>query len=178
MNNAIFLDRDGTLIEDAGYLSDPSQVRVYDFTIKALRLLQPYYKFFIVTNQAGIAKGIVTKEQVDTINDHVVRELSLSGIIIEQVYCCPHKTEDNCNCKKPSPYFLKLAERDFGIDITRSFMIGDHPADVLCAKNAGAQGIYILTGHGEKHAGEVEPGFTVKRDLLEAAEYILANHAT
>lgn len=177
MTKAVFLDRDGTLIEDAGFLSDSSQVSFFGFTFEALQKLQPRFKLFIVSNQSGIAKGIVTREQVDEVNSFVLKELALQGIQITRLYYCPHKNEDNCVCKKPSPYFLEQAAAEFGIDLSQSFMIGDHPSDVLCASNAGAKGIYILTGHGGSHAAEVKPGYPVKKDLLEAVHFILENSA-
>lgn len=173
MTKAVFLDRDGTLIEDAGFLSAPSQVSFFGFTFEALQKLQSHFKLFIVSNQSGIGKGIVTKEQVDQVNSFVLNELAMHGIEIARLYYCPHKNEDNCVCKKPSPHFLKQAAVEFGIDLSQSFMIGDHPSDMFCATNAGAKGIYILTGHGSSHASEVGPGYPIKKDLGEAVQFIL-----
>ena len=174
MRAAVFLDRDGTLIDDRGHLSDPEQVFFYPETVPALRLLQRDYLLFIVTHQSGIGKGILHPSDVVGVNQYVVAELARAGIRIEKVYCCPHERADNCACIKPKPYHLREAAAEFGIDLTRSFVIGDHPHDVELARNAGARGIYVLTGHGQKHRAELDPegGYIICEDIIKAARHI------
>jgi histidinol-phosphate phosphatase family protein len=170
---AVFLDRDGTLIEDRGFLGDPEQVELFPETIEALRRLSGEFELFIVTNQRGVAEGVTSLASVQRVNDHVVRLLREAGVVIRAVYCCPHRREEGCECIKPKPFFLRRAEREHGIDLARSFAIGDHPHDVELAANAGARGIFVLTGHGEKHRDELPASCVVVPGIREAADYIL-----
>jgi D-glycero-D-manno-heptose 1,7-bisphosphate phosphatase len=105
-----------------------------------------------------------------------VAELRRNGVVVSEVYCCPHLREDACVCVKPKPYFLEMAAEAHGLDLSQSFTVGDHPHDVQFAENAGATGIYVLTGHGAKHRAELPPGRVVVPGILEAAEWILAAH--
>lgn len=173
---AVFLDRDGTLIEDAGFLRGVAQVEFYPQTFRALRRLNGFV-LFIVTNQSGIAKGHILAEEAHTVNDFVVRSLAEEGSRIEAVYCCPHQRSDGCACMKPSPHFLRIAASEYEIDLTRSFVVGDHPSDVELAHAVGAKGIYVLTGHGQKHHAELQVPATVVADIAAAADAILEIHA-
>lgn len=170
---AVFLDRDGTIIKDNGYIGDINKVSFYAFTFDALKKAQTLFKLFIITNQAGIAKGLVTADDVATVNSYILKVLSDNGIGIELLYCCPHKKEDNCKCRKPKPYFIEHAVNEYGLDVRRSFVIGDHPSDVMLAKNTGMQGIYVLTGHGKKHRHEIDDDVIVKRNLYFAVDHIV-----
>jgi len=171
--SAVFLDRDGTLIEDRGHLRSPSQVAFFPDTIAALQSLGQSFRLFIVTHQPGIAEGTIQAAEVAQVNDHVVRHLARAGICIERVYCCPHRRSDDCECIKPKVYHVCMAAREFGIDLSKSFVIGDHPHDVELARNAGATGIYVLTGHGTKHRQELPAGALVASGIGEAAALIL-----
>jgi len=173
---AVFLDRDGTLIEDVGFLRDVALVDSYPQTFSALRRLGDFV-LFIVTNQSGIAKGQIRPEEARAVNDHVVQRLAEEGTRIRAVYCCPHQRNDGCECMKPNPYFLRTAERDHEVDLTRSFVIGDHPSDIELAHTVGAKGIYVLTGHGAKHHAELQVPATVVADIGEAARLIVRTHA-
>ncbi|MBL8024859.1 MAG: HAD family hydrolase [Fibrobacteres bacterium] len=170
---ALFLDRDGTIIRDGGYLSKPSQVKLYPYTISALKKLQKRFLLFIITNQSGISRGEVTAEQVKSVNDFIVLTLRKKRVIINEVYSCPHQTKDNCRCKKPKPYFLKKAAKDFSLNLKDSFIIGDHLSDAECGIRAGATPLYVLTGHGMKHRADVPVGIKICRNLKNAAEHIL-----
>lgn len=170
---AVFLDRDGTLIEDRGHLGDPAQVVFFPETAPALRRLDGRFLLFIVTNQNGVAKGFTRLEDVRRVNDHVVATLRSASVEIREVYTCPHQRSDGCPCIKPNPHFLRQAEADHGIDLARSFVVGDHPADVELAANAGARGIFVLSGHGEKHRAEVRVPCDVVRGIAEAVERIV-----
>ncbi len=170
---AIFLDRDGTLIEDRGDLRDPGDVVFFSDTIVALLRLQEHFRLFIVTNQSGIGKGLITTAEVDRVNAHVVERLQQEGVHIEQVYCCPHRRDERCACIKPNPLFLEQAARDYGLDLVNSFTVGDHPHDVQLAEYAGAKGIYVLTGHGQKHRRDLPPNKIIVPGIREAAEWIL-----
>lgn len=170
---AVFLDRDGTIIEDCGDLSNPSQVVWFRDTVSSLRRLTGCFHLFIVTNQSGVAKGTITLQNVDRVNTYVSSRLAQHGIPIVETYVCPHERVSGCRCIKPKPYFLKRAERDFRIDLSRSFVVGDHPHDVELARTVGATGIYVLTGHGLKHRGGIPADTLVANGISEAAEQIL-----
>lgn len=174
---AIFLDRDGTIIEDRGYLRDPSEVRFIPGAAEALAALAETYLLFMVTNQTGVGKGLLTMDEVDIVNQYVRQTLADAGAGIVHTYVCPHLREDNCPCIKPKPHFLELASRDYGIDLAASFAIGDHPHDVTFAENAGARGIYVLTGHGVKHRPELPEDTVVVSCINAAAQWIRAHAA-
>jgi len=176
---AVFLDRDGTLIEDRGDLSHPEEVVWYEDTVPSLLRLADCFDLFMVTNQPGVAKGAISREAVDRVNAYVFSYLAQHGIPIAAVYVCPHERADGCNCRKPNPYFLRKAERNFRVDLGRSFVVGDHPHDVEFANNVGATGIYVLTGHGKKHREEIPEDAVVTEGIGNAAEEILvrARHA-
>ncbi|MGD2093480.1 MAG: HAD family hydrolase [Phycisphaerales bacterium] len=169
-NAAIFLDRDGTIIEDVGHLKTPSDVVFFPGTFGALRALRKHFLLFIVTNQPGVAEGVISRENVNCVNAYLIKTLAESGIDIADIYVCPHSRSENCVCIKPKPYFAKKAAEDYDIDLQRSFVVGDHPHDIQLAKNVGARGIYVLTGHGHKHLPELQEGVEVVEGIIEAAE--------
>lgn len=170
---AVFLDRDGTIIQDRGHLSSVLDVIFINGSIEALKKLQRHFLLFMVTNQSGIAKGIIDHDDVKTVNDHMVKLLADEGIKIKKIYVCPHHSTDNCQCIKPKRYFLDDAIKNFKIDISRSFSIGDHPCDVKLAENAGGTGVYVLTGHGSKHRNEIENTTPIFENLNKATEWII-----
>jgi len=171
---AVFLDRDGTLIEDRGHLCDPSEVVFYPQAFGALRSLQERFLLFIVTNQRGVAEGLLTRQDVDRVNAHVLARFAQEGVTITDVYCCPHTREEGCQCIKPKPYFIQEAVRQYGVRPEESFAVGDHPHDADFAQNVGGTGIFVLTGHGEKHQHELSDDTIVAADIEEAATCILA----
>jgi D-glycero-D-manno-heptose 1,7-bisphosphate phosphatase len=171
---AVFLDRDGTLMEDLGYLDDPARADLFPDTIPALRRLGERFLLFIVTNQSGVGKGLIRYDDVCRVNERVRKTLDEAGIPIREVYCCPHQRSDGCLCRKPNPHFGKLAEQAHGVDLGNSFVVGDHPADVEFAANLGARGIYVLTGHGRKHRDEVTVPCAVVPGIAAAVEEILS----
>ncbi len=180
MNNnrkaAVFLDRDGTIIEDIGHLRDPSDVVFFPEIFEALRKLQEHFHLFIVTNQGGIAEGRVTRREANRVNHGIVSALFDRGIEVQDVYTCPHRRSDNCRCIKPKPYFLSKAAELYGINLNASFTVGDHPHDIQLARNVGARGIYVLTGHGWKHLDELPEDTEITSGMAEAAETIMSHH--
>jgi L-threonylcarbamoyladenylate synthase len=174
---AVFLDRDGTLIEDCGHLRAPAEVVFFPDTVHALLRLQESFRLFVVTHQRGIADGIVSAAEVAQVNEFVVAELRRHGVVITEVYCCPHRRDQGCVCIKPKPYFLEEAARTYGLDLARSFVVGDHPHDVGLAVNAGAGGVYVLTGHGARHRAELPPCRAIVPGIREAADWIVAARA-
>ena len=175
---AVFLDRDGTIIEDRGHLRDVSDIVFFADTFEALRRLAEHFLLFIVTNQPGIAYGQISRDDAVAVNDAVVATLRERGITITEVYMCEHERRDDCRCIKPKPYFLDEAAKTYGLDLTNSFVVGDHGHDIELAHNAGAQGIYVLTGHGRKHLAELPEGAETMAGIGEAAEWILSHRST
>jgi len=171
--NAVFLDRDGTLIHDKGFITDPDDVVFYKLTFEALRMLQEKFELFVISNQSGIAKGRQSVKETERVNRHVVRRLTAEGIKIRDLYFCPHDREDNCRCIKPKPFFAQKAAADHGICLSGSFSIGDHPHDVELARNFGGTGVYVLTGHGRKHTCELRKNVFAAKNILAAANHIL-----
>ncbi len=172
MIRGLFLDRDGTIIEDRGDIASPDEVVFFEGTFSALARLQNHFHLIIVTNQSGVSKGTITMDEVNSVNQFVVDTLAKRGIVIQEVFVCPHKRTDNCVCIKPNPHFPYLARDRFGISLSHSYAVGDHPHDVELAHRVGGKGIYVLTGHGEKHRREVPAGTTIARDITEAADCI------
>ncbi len=175
-NAAIFLDRDGTIIEDHGHLRNPSEVVFFPETFKALQQLQKHFLLFIVTNQSGVAKGVINRNNVNCVNTHVIMTLAEAGVEICDLYVCPHGRSEKCRCIKPKPYFLRKAAELYGINLNASFTVGDHPYDIELARNVGAKGIYVLTGHGWKHFDELPEDTEIVSGMTEAAGAIMSHH--
>jgi D-glycero-D-manno-heptose 1,7-bisphosphate phosphatase len=170
----LFLDRDGTLIEDCGHLRNKSQVKFIPGAVEALKRIENEYIFFIITNQPGVADGALTLHEVNSVNNYIVRHLADAGISIQDVYVCPHRRDGGCLCIKPKPYFLHQAASKWDIDLRLSVVVGDHPTDMELARNVGGCGIYVLTGHGRKHLNELQPDQLVVPQLKEAVDLIFA----
>ena len=156
MKSAVFLDRDGTINEDAGYICTLDELKFIPRAFDAMRMLQEKHDLFIVTNQSGVARGFFTEEDLVKFQNEFDKILKDEGINIKKTYYCPHLKEDGCKCYKPSTFFMNEAEKEFNIDLNKSFVIGDHPHDIEMAHEAGASSVYLLTGHGQKHKPELE----------------------
>jgi D-glycero-D-manno-heptose 1,7-bisphosphate phosphatase len=176
INTAIFLDRDGTINEDVGDLCDIKKLNFIPGAIDALKILQKYFLLFIITNQSGINKGIFTEKEFLEFNAFFLNCLEKENIKIQKVYFCPHTTEQNCECKKPKIFFITEIKKKYNVDLNNSYTIGDHPHDVEMGQNAGTKSIYLLTGHGTKHLGQLKskPVFVAK-NLYDATLWILKN---
>ncbi len=179
MNKAVFLDRDGTLNYDKGYIYKIEDFQFLPKAVEALKLLKDDFFLFIITNQSGIGRGYYTMEDAHKFNNHLLNELKQEGISIKKTYICPHAPGDNCDCRKPSHKFVADAKKEYDIDLEHSWVIGDHPWDVEMGIKAGCRTIYLLTGHGEKHSGELDkhnirPDF-IAEGLFEAASIIRKN---
>jgi len=174
-NRAVFLDRDGTIMEDSNYVGDVERVLVIPSAAAALRQLQDGgYKLFIVTNQSGVGRGYFSREAVESIHAHLDEYFGKHGVHFDRYYVCPHHPEDNCDCRKPKPKFLLDAAREYGLDLSRCFMVGDRTSDIQAGINAGAPTILVLTGAGRETVakGEVKPDH-VAEDIGAAAAWIL-----
>lgn len=171
---AIFLDRDGTIIKENGYIDKTLNVEFFPYTYKSLELLQKHFLLFIITNQSGISRGLISESDVQEVNKYITETLKTKGITIFDTFYCPHRNEDNCNCKKPGPYFLYKAAQLYNLDLMKSYMIGDHPSDVECGINAGVTPIYLLSGHGKKHKDELIFNSKICNNLSDASKYIIS----
>lgn len=173
MKKAVFLDRDGILVEDPGYVHKLEDFKLVENAVEGLKLLKNF-QLFIITNQSGIGRGVYKVEDFLKFNSHLIKELEKNKIKIEKTYYCPHTPEDNCGCRKPKTKFLKDAEKEFGIDLKESFVIGDRKSDFELGRNAGCKTIHVLTGNGLNSKNDVAPDYFAK-DLVDAAEWILKN---
>ena len=172
---AVFLDRDGVLVEDVHFLKEPGQIQLLPGVPGALRSLQDLFCIIVVTNQSGIARGLFTEDNLLAIHTDLVNRLSAQGALVDDIYYCPHLPEASiakyrvdCGCRKPRPGMLLRAGSDWGIDLTRSFLVGDRPRDVEAARAAGVSGIIV----GESNSDR-EPSVAACQDLAQAADLIL-----
>jgi D-glycero-D-manno-heptose 1,7-bisphosphate phosphatase len=155
MNRAVFLDRDGTIIKDRGHINDVKDVVFYNYTFDCLKELQKDFLLFIITNQPGVSKGIISVDSLNRIHTYILHKMGEHGIDIKEIYCCTHRKEDNCLCRKPNTVFIDSAKDKYSIDLENSFVIGDHPSDIELAIKIKTNGIFVLTGHGQKHFCEL-----------------------
>ena len=168
--SAVFLDRDGTLIEDKGFLGDPAGVVVLPTVVDALRLLSAHgFAIIVISNQSGIARGLLDDARVRSVNAEIVRRLEDDGVTIDGWYWCPHY-DDGCRCRKPEPALVHRAVDDHGLTLDGGAVIGDRGSDVELGQRLGMAGIAV--GGPADYVGP-EPDLRA-RTLLEAAEWIVA----
>jgi D-glycero-D-manno-heptose 1,7-bisphosphate phosphatase len=173
---AVFLDRDGTIIEDVHYLADPGDIAFLPGAIEALRMLAAAgYRLVVATSQSGIARGLYSVEQYRTIEARMEELLRMHGLELDGVYFCPHHPDltGPCECRKPGTGMFRDAERNLGIDLTRSVYVGDRLRDVVPALELGGVGILVGTGSGEAATAQIPEGIEVVPDLREAAHSIV-----
>lgn len=184
---AVFLDRDHTVIEDPGYLSDPDAVKLLPGVERAIRsLTQAGYKIVVVTNQSGVARGLLTIEMLDAIHTEMRRQLAADGAHVDAVYYCPYHPSGTVeeyaiesDLRKPQPGMLLKAAEDLDIDLAESWMVGDSARDVEAGQRAGCRTIRLRTGRtrspGEAMDDDLQADYAV-RTLPEAAKLILQPH--
>ena len=143
-SRAVFLDRDGTMIVDKGYISHPAQVKLLPGVPEALAVLQGMgFKLIVISNQSGIGRGMMTVRDVDRVNRRVYDLFSERGVLLTDFYYCPHRPEDRCGCRKPKSGLLFQAMKDYQIDAGPSFFAGDKWTDVLAAQGAGVRPVLL-----------------------------------
>src|SRR5881396_970736 len=171
LSAAVFVDRDGTIIEDRDYCSDPNDVKIFPGAPEALRRLKSNgFKLIIITNQSGIGRGLFTLEQYRAVEAEVLRQLG-DGLI-DASYFCPDAPGQHCNCRKPAPGMIVEATQEHQIDLSRSFLIGDKEIDVECGHNAGVRAIRVKTGPQCDTTDSTADW--IAEDLPTAAEIILS----
>jgi D-glycero-D-manno-heptose 1,7-bisphosphate phosphatase len=182
LNKAVFLDRDGTIIEDTGYISAPEEVKFIPGAIEAVKKLnQAGYKVIIISNQSGVARGILNEAMLQSIDKTMHRKILNGGAHIDGSYYCPHHPEHGvypyrqyCECRKPHPGLIKKATREHEIDLSKSFMVGDKATDIETGKRAGVKTLFVLSGRGAEETKELkEKPDHLADNLPEAAEWIL-----
>jgi D-glycero-D-manno-heptose 1,7-bisphosphate phosphatase len=170
---AVFLDRDGTVnvgVPKYERVSSLDKVELLPNTLEALRKLAKLdYTVFFITNQAGLAEGLITWDEFNKINAKVLELIAPSSITITETFVCPHSEQDNCECRKPNPKLLLDAAKKYNIDLHESWMIGDRPSDVMTGVNAGTKTILVKTGVPTVESAEAT---TTVPTLLEAIAYI------
>lgn len=177
---AIFLDRDGTINEDIGYVSSPAELTLYPWAARAIRLInEAGWKAIVITNQSGVARGLYTEEILGDIHNKMIEEMKREGARVDAVYYCPHHPEIGdhryrlaCDCRKPQAGLLYRAASDHNIDLAGSFVIGDKSSDIQMAERAGARSALVLTGYGIYARDECNPG-VIAENLLAAVRLIL-----
>lgn len=177
----VFVDRDGTIIDETGYLSDPDRARLLPNAAQALRMLNDLgVPVIVISNQSGIARGMYAARDVEKVNSRIRDLLQAEGAFLDQMYYCPHHPDYDveCDCRKPQPGLLIKGAREFGILLDKSFMIGDKLIDIQAGKAAGTQAIFLRTGDGEKELERAREEIVVTadricEDLLEAVQWIL-----
>ena len=184
----MFLDRDGTINEDVGHLDRLERLSLFPSSIDAVRLLnQAGLPVVVVTNQGGVAAGLVDETFVHEVHDVLRRRFEEGGAAIERFYYCPHDPHAvvaayrrDCDCRKPEPGMIHRATADLGLDPTRSYVVGDKWSDVMLARNVGATGMLVRTGYGVTQAARPDrpEDAVVVADLMAATVRILEQRST
>ena len=188
-NIAVFLDRDGTINEEVGYLDSLDKLKIIPAAYEAIRLInKSCMKAIVVTNQAGVARGFFTEKFVRQTHEIIQASLLQKRASIDKFYYCPHHPTEgtgiylqNCNCRKPLPGMLRQAAHDLNIELRSSYMIGDTYRDMETAKKVGVKGILVNTGYGCEVLQDVSPDVAtaenkpdfVAEDILEAVKWIM-----
>jgi D-glycero-D-manno-heptose 1,7-bisphosphate phosphatase len=186
MRSAVFLDRDGTVIDEVGYLHRSNQLALYPWTAGAIRAFnRAGLPVVVVTNQSAIAKGLLTERELEEIHRELTGLLAAGGACIDAYYYCPHHPKGSvaeyalaCGCRKPATGLVDRAARELGIDPRRSFVVGDKWVDVGLARGVGAKAILVRTGHGaaeeQRRPANLDADAVVD-NLAAAASWILIN---
>ncbi len=185
-NRAVFIDRDGTISEEVGYVNHPSRYRVFSYSAEAIKLLnQAGWLAVLVTNQAGVARGYFAEEMIGRVHTVLNEELARGGARLDAIYYCPHHPtvgqapyRQTCDCRKPRPGLIRRAADEHNIDLPKSWMVGDRYSDVEFAHAAGVRSAFVLSGYGlgewehQRHIWKQQPEI-VADNLLDAVQKIL-----
>ena len=184
MKRAVFLDRDGTLIEESGYLDRLERLSFFPYSVDAVRVLnRSGLAVVVITNQAGIARGIVKESFVEEAHQHIAQRLETGGAKIDAFYYCPHfpggvvePYNRTCDCRKPQPGLLQRAAADLDLDLEHSFVVGDRWHDLAAGQAVGASGVLVRTGIGWRDEATPDPHTVpdaIVDNLMDAAAWIL-----
>ncbi len=170
----VILDRDGTIIVERHYLSDPAQVELLPRTAQGLRrLCEMGLDLLVITNQSGIGRGFFDEARLKLIHARMIELLHHEGVVLDGIYYCPHLPDDQCDCRKPRPGLLHLAAREKDFPLQACFVIGDKACDIELGQQVGATTLLVQTGYGKQAAAEmtVQPDYIVD-DLDAASDFI------
>jgi D-glycero-D-manno-heptose 1,7-bisphosphate phosphatase len=181
---AVFLDRDGTISEEVGYINHPSRFRLFPYAAAAIKHLnESGWLAIVITNQAGVARGYFPEEMVETVHAKMTKQVDDGGGRIDAIYYCAHHPSVgeppyrlDCDCRKPKPGLISRAAQDLKIDLDRSWMIGDRYSDIELARNAGVKCVFVMTGYGRGEWEHQRSGWTQQPDLV-AENLLEAVHA-
>ena len=184
---AVFIDRDGTISEEVGYVNHPSRFRLFPYSPDAVRKLnESHWLAIVVTNQAGVARGYFSEDIILKVHEHLNDELNSQQVRLDAIYYCAHHPtvgdppyRRDCDCRKPKAGLIHRAMQDFDIDLSRSWMVGDRYSDIELAKNAGLRSAFVLSGYGRgewefQRAGWKYQPDIVCENLFEAVESIVS----
>lgn len=185
---AVFIDRDGTISEEVGYINHPSRFRLFPYSAEAIKLLNnDGWLAILITNQAGVARGYFSEDIIVSVHDQLKRDLEVEAAKLDAVYYCAHHPTVGeppyrleCDCRKPKTGLIDCATKDFEIDLTASWMIGDRYSDIELARNAGLHSAFVLSGYGrgeweyQRGSWKHEPD-VVSENLLEAVKIIVTS---
>jgi D-glycero-D-manno-heptose 1,7-bisphosphate phosphatase len=171
---AVFIDRDGTISEEVGYVNHVSRYRVFPFAAEAVRALNAAgWLAILVTNQAGVARGYFKEELIGEVHKVLTDELERGGARLDAIYYCPHHPtvgeppyRFDCDCRKPRPGLIQRAAADFRLDLARCWMVGDRYGDTELARNAGVRSAFVLTGYGRGELEHQQPAWRHRPDLV------------
>ena len=183
---AVFMDRDGTISEEVGYVNHHSRYRVFPYSGEAVRLLnEAGWLAILITNQAGVARGYFTEDVITAVHGVLTAELEKKGARLDAIYYCAHHPSVgdepyrfDCDCRKPKPGLIERAAREFDIDLSQSWMVGDRYSDIELARNAQVRSAFVLSGYGrgeweyQRPAWKHQPD-VVAENLLQAVKRIV-----
>jgi D-glycero-D-manno-heptose 1,7-bisphosphate phosphatase len=185
-NQAIFLDRDGTVNEEMGHINHPDRLIVLPKVPEAIKLLkEKHFKVILITNQSGVAQGYFPIELINEINGLLQKTLAKSNATLDAIYYCPHHPHAlishyrrDCSCRKPKPGLIYKAQTDFNLELKKCYVVGDRFRDIALAHNVGAKGVLVLTGYGKGELKYIAPYHClnphfIAQDLYEAAQWII-----
>jgi D-glycero-D-manno-heptose 1,7-bisphosphate phosphatase len=187
MKRAVFIDRDGTISEEVGYINHASRFRLFPYAASAIKHLNENgWLAIVTTNQAGVARGYFSEDMIKTVHAAMTKGLEGGGARLDAIYYCAHHPSVgetpyrvDCDCRKPKPGLISRAARDFDIDLDASWMVGDRYSDIELARNAGVQSAFVLSGYGrgewehQRAAWKEQPDL-VAENLLEAVRMIVS----
>lgn len=191
MNRAVFMDRDGTISEEVGYINHPSRYKVFSYSAEAVRLLNENgWLAILITNQAGVARGYFKEKMIHDVHYVLETELAKSGAELDAIYYCSHHPSvgdapyrKDCDCRKPKPGMILRAAKKFDIDLSQCWMIGDRYSDIELARNANVNAAFVLSGYGlgewefQRKMWKHKPDL-VAENLLEAVKGIIETAET
>ncbi len=173
--NTIFLDRDGTIIEEKDFIKTPDEIEFLPGSIEAIKILKELgYKIIVISNQSGIGRGILTEEMVNRVNKSFLGRLKKENAEIDALYFCPHSPEENCDCRKPRIGLIMKAVEEQKLDLKETVVIGDKLSDVELGKKVGAKTVLVLTGYGKKEADKAKVS-SIKPDYITDNLYKAVN---